>query len=255
MKRVKTLIVVMLILLVAFLLVQSVEAQRRGGGPRGGGRGYYGGYAHGYPYGYYGRYGYGWRGYPYWWGYSYWWGYPYWWSSPYYSYYDPYYYGGYGEPPVPPEGGSPPAASGQQQSSYWHFCQNPEGYYPYVKDCPGGWLTVVPSKPNAAPPAKLERKPVSASVEQGLIREGFFALKLAEGLRIGEVKSETEAENKLTLLGIAPKNGWIADYPLTPNIIRELRNGVGEAADSNKIAMNKDEAIKMFEGLVMIYPQ
>ena len=114
---------------------------------------------------------------------------------------------------------------------------------------------MVPPEPNAAPPAKLERKPVSASVEQGLVREGFFALKLAEGLKVGEVKSEAEAESKLALLGIAPKNGWIADYPLTPNIIRELRNGVGEAADSNKIAMNKDEAIKMFEDLVMIYPQ
>lgn len=32
----------------------------------------------------------------------------------------------------------------QQQTNYWHYCQNPDGYYPYVKQCPGGWLQVAP---------------------------------------------------------------------------------------------------------------
>jgi hypothetical protein len=27
---------------------------------------------------------------------------------------------------------------------YWHYCRNPEGYYPYVKTCPDGWLQVLP---------------------------------------------------------------------------------------------------------------
>ena len=92
-------------------------------------------------------------------------------------------------------------------------------------------------------------------VRRSLVREGYFAMKLAEGLKIGEARSEAEAESQLALIGIAPKNGWIADYPMTPNIIGELRNAVGEAADSNKIAMKKDEAIKVFEGLVLAYPQ
>jgi hypothetical protein len=70
-----------------------------------------------------------------------WWGYPY----PYYPYYPypyyPYPYPYYGTPPqqenyefVQPE--SP---------SYWYFCQNPKGYYPYVKQCPNGWMRVVPT--------------------------------------------------------------------------------------------------------------
>jgi hypothetical protein len=151
MKTLKTLMVVMLVLLVTFLLEQPANAQGRGGshggghggGQGGGGRGHYGGHAHGYGHGYYGGYGYGW------------WGYPYWWGSPYYPYYDPYYYEGYGGLPVLPQEVTPPAESGQQQPSYWHFCQDPEGYYPYVKDCPGGWMTVVPPKPNAPPPSKL----------------------------------------------------------------------------------------------------
>jgi hypothetical protein len=46
--------------------------------------------------------------------------------------------------PVPPS----PAASGYQ-SYCWYYCQNPQGYYPYIRSCPGGWLTVVP---NVTPP-------------------------------------------------------------------------------------------------------
>jgi hypothetical protein len=32
----------------------------------------------------------------------------------------------------------------QQDPAYWYWCRGPEGYYPYVESCPGGWLTVVP---------------------------------------------------------------------------------------------------------------
>ena len=35
----------------------------------------------------------------------------------------------------------------RQQTNYWHYCQNPEGYYPYVKNCPGGWLQVASQPP------------------------------------------------------------------------------------------------------------
>lgn len=35
----------------------------------------------------------------------------------------------------------------QPQANYWHYCQNPDGYYPYVKQCPGGWLQVAPQPP------------------------------------------------------------------------------------------------------------
>jgi hypothetical protein len=46
----------------------------------------------------------------------------------------------------PPEvTGEPPAYSQQQeQPYYWYYCQNPQGYYPYVKSCPGGWTQVEP---------------------------------------------------------------------------------------------------------------
>jgi hypothetical protein len=29
-------------------------------------------------------------------------------------------------------------------AQYWFYCKDPEGYYPYVKKCPKGWLKVIP---------------------------------------------------------------------------------------------------------------
>lgn len=31
-----------------------------------------------------------------------------------------------------------------QNRNYWHYCRNPEGYYPYVKQCNGEWIKVPP---------------------------------------------------------------------------------------------------------------
>ena len=110
----------------------------------------------------------------------------------------------------------------------------------------------------ARPPAERgyysqreQTQPGPRSIERSFAREGLFAMNLAEALEIGPAKSEAEAESMLASLGIAPKNGWIADYPVTPDIIGELQNAIGAAADSGKIAMNKSEAIKVFEDLVI----
>jgi hypothetical protein len=92
--------------------------------------------------------------------------------------------------------------------------------------------------------------PGPPSIGQSLVREGSFAMKLAEALKIGPVENEAEAESMLASVGIVPRNGWIADYPLTPTIIGELQNAIGEAADSGKIAMSKDEATEAFQDLI-----
>ena len=86
-------------------------------------------------------------------------------------------------------------------------------------------------------------------VSQALVPEGDFSLKLATSLKIGAPNDEAQAEDMLTSAGIAPKNGWIADYPVTPNIIGELQSAVASAADSKKLPMGKDEALKTFQGL------
>lgn len=99
--------------------------------------GYYGPGYYGYGgYGGYSRYGFGGHGFG---GYGY--GYP--------SYYPPYY----AYPPTVIVPSTPPVYTQQQvepaqpQTNYWHYCQNPDGYYPYVKNCPGGWLQVAPQPP------------------------------------------------------------------------------------------------------------
>jgi hypothetical protein len=88
-------------------------------------------------------------------------------------------------------------------------------------------------------------------ISQPLVREGDFAIKLVEALKIGQGKSEAEAESMLASAGIAPKNGWIADYPVTPDVIGELENAISEAADSARLPMGRNDAVKAFRTAAM----
>lgn len=75
--------------------------------------------------------------------------------DPFYSYYrypyaSPYYYPPTvvtvpSAPPVYIEQ-SPPVAR-EYPSGYWYYCNNPEGYYPYIQECPDGWQQVDPTPP------------------------------------------------------------------------------------------------------------
>jgi hypothetical protein len=69
----------------------------------------------------------------------------------------PFRYPYYAEPPpivvreqppayIPPQR---PAAPVQQ---YWYYCQNPQGYYPNVRQCTHQWMRVVPTPPTASEP-------------------------------------------------------------------------------------------------------
>jgi hypothetical protein len=114
-----------------------------GGGSYGGHRGYYGG-SHGNWGRYYGS-GYGF-GLSFW---GPWWYYPGFYYPYYYPYYSPYYYPYYNQPAVvlpsepstyieraqPSEPSAPPGI--------WFYCPESRTYYPYVKQCPGGWQTVL----------------------------------------------------------------------------------------------------------------
>lgn len=71
----------------------------------------------------------------------------YYYSNPYYgdSYYNDPYYGSYlpyaGDvPPANAIGGPPP-----ESNQYWYYCRDPEGYYPYVRECRGRWEPVEPT--------------------------------------------------------------------------------------------------------------
>jgi hypothetical protein len=63
-------------------------------------------------------------------------------SYPYYAY----------PPPVTVIPAEPPVYIEQNHGqnnqrpvpSYWYYCRNPGGYYPYVRECPAGWQPVAP---------------------------------------------------------------------------------------------------------------
>lgn len=67
------------------------------------------------------------------------------------SYYAPYY----GYPPTvitvpvtpPVYIQQTPPATQQNPAGYWYYCYSPQGYYPYVKQCPNGWQQVDPTPP------------------------------------------------------------------------------------------------------------
>ncbi|MFO7461169.1 MAG: hypothetical protein R6X07_11150, partial [Desulfatiglandales bacterium] len=93
----------------------------------------------------------------------------------------------------------------------------------------------------------LEAPPVA----QALVREGDFAVRLAEALKLGAPAGEVEAMSALAAAGVAPQNGWIADYPITPDILGELESAVADAADSGRLTVLRDEALVAFRGLAV----
>jgi len=134
--------VVVIVILATMLFASAIPGHARGGGGHGGGgHGFHGGHGwrgHGF-HGGHGWRGYGWRGVgvtvgvgPYWglygWPYGYPYAYPYTYPSQIYV------------QPSQPLSVEPPSSP-----PVWYYCDNPQGYYPYVQQCPGGWRTVAPS--------------------------------------------------------------------------------------------------------------
>jgi len=67
---------------------------------------------------------------------------PGWYGDPYYAY--PY---SYRYRPLPLQIEAPPVYVERgiaPVTALWYFCSNPEGYYPYVKQCATGWRAVTP---------------------------------------------------------------------------------------------------------------
>jgi hypothetical protein len=92
--------------------------------------------------------------------------------------------------------------------------------------------------------SQSSRAQESPPVAQPLVREGDFAIKLAATLDIGTPTDEAVAEDMLAKKGIAPLNGWISDYPVTPQIIGQLHDSIAKAAAEGKLPMTSDEATR-----------
>jgi hypothetical protein len=120
-------------------------ANHGGGGGHSGGSGAGAGGHSGYS-GYYGHggfRGYGWGGYygaPLFWG-----GYD---ALPYnYEFYAPEF----AAPMISPGyTGESVAPAAPPQSAWWYYCDNPQGYYPYVQQCMSHWQRVSPQPPGVS---------------------------------------------------------------------------------------------------------
>ena len=105
----------------------------------------------------------------------------------------------------------------------------------YLSIITAGFLLVMPAMAYAqdAPP-----------IGQSLVREGDYAVELVKALNINAAQGEADAENALATLGIAPKSGWISDFPVTPDILAQVQKSVGEAVSAGRLSMSWEDAYK-----------
>jgi uncharacterized membrane protein YgcG len=87
-------------------------------------------------------------------------------------------------------------------------------------------------------------------ITQPLVTEGLFAGNLASALELNSTTDAVAAESALGDSGIFPRNGWVADYPVTPDIIAEVRQSVATAADEERLSFTRDVALKRFDDAV-----
>lgn len=117
--------------------------------------------------------------------------------------------------------------------------------------CLGLFLCAVPAL--AQPQSQPQDEPAMAGpppVQQKLVREGDLAIKLQLALGVGTSHDEIEAESLLGNVGIMPRNGWIADYPVTPDVVGELYKAVRDAAAAGRITTSIAESLKRLDGVI-----
>jgi hypothetical protein len=95
-----------------------------------------------------------------------------------------------------------------------------------------------------------EAKSIPPPISQPMVSEGILAVSLATSLGVESTDDEISAESRLGEVGIAPANGWIADYPVTPDIIEEVRQSLSKAADDGKVPISRDETLKRYSDTI-----
>ena len=94
-------------------------------------------------------------------------------------------------------------------------------------------------------PSTIQTDTNSPPVAQTLVPEGVLAMQLAEALKLSPAPDEEKAEELLSSLGIEPKNGWLAEYPVTPDVLGDVEEGISKANEQGKIKLTKDQVLKL----------
>jgi len=79
-------------------------------------------------------------------------------------------------------------------------------------------------------------------IEQPLVSEGEFAVEKATALKLNSPHDEAAAESSLAGINIAPRNGWISNYPMTPDIIAEVRESTARSASAGSLNISEADA-------------
>ncbi len=85
--------------------------------------------------------------------------------------------------------------------------------------------------------------------EQPLVREGEFAVELATALNLTSSRDETAGESYLASINIMPRNGWISDYPMTPDIIAEVRQSAARSSSSGYLQISETDAVGLVDNV------
>ena len=88
---------------------------------------------------------------------------------------------------------------------------------------------------------------VPPPVSQPLVNEGMLAVRLASVLGLNSTDDAVAAESRLGEVGISPRNGWIADYPVTPDVLAEVRDSVAPAFQDQELSLSPEEALKRYD--------
>ena len=86
-------------------------------------------------------------------------------------------------------------------------------------------------------------------IEQPLVSEGEYAVELASALNLTSSHDEAAAESSLSSISIAPRNGWISDYPMTPDIIAEVRESAARSASSGSLSISEADATRTVDSV------
>lgn len=68
---------------------------------------------------------------------------------------------------------------------------------------------------------------------------------------MGFIDDEVLAQSLLAARGIEPRAGWIANYPVTPLVMGELREALISSSESGRVDVTRAEALAAFDGLAL----
>ena len=91
-----------------------------------------------------------------------------------------------------------------------------------------------------------------AGLDPTLVPEDVFAVRLASAFGIASTDNAGAAESALAGKGIAPDDGWISNYPVTPVVVSELWENIKTAAANGRLPAEdgKDTGFATFKSVL-----